>query len=276
MLIGVPQDEGCRRNFGRPGSSAAPPLIRKHLYRLVPREVSRLNVLDLGDLIVTDDLETSQLLLGDVVGELLRRGCVPIVLGGGHEIAFGTYLGFVAAQKDVAVINLDAHLDVRPLLDGRGHGGSPFRQMMEHETRPLPGSRYACLGAQPSATSEQHEAYLRDRGGEIAWADDVRGRLIDTFTRTVGRLVTGGTSLYITLDADVVRSSDVPGVSAPAALGLSGEEVTSWAAVAGATLSVACFELVEVAPRFDVEERSARWAAVAIWEFLCGLARRGN
>ena len=30
------------------------------------------------------------------------------------------------ADKKIGVINVDAHLDVRPLIEGKSHSGSPF------------------------------------------------------------------------------------------------------------------------------------------------------
>ena len=92
------------------------------------------------------------------------------MLGGGHETAYGIYLGYVAAGLPVGIVNIDAHLDVRPLIDGKGHSGSPFRQAMEHPTQPLPGNRYVCLGAQPHAVSRDHWAYVHERGGLVRWS----------------------------------------------------------------------------------------------------------
>jgi arginase family enzyme len=57
-------------------------------------------------------------------------------------------------------------------------------------------------------------------------------------------------------------------------VGLSGEEVAEWARLAGADAGVSSFELVEINPALDVDGRSARWAAVVVWQFLAGLARR--
>jgi formiminoglutamase len=37
---------------------------------------------------------------------------------------------------------------------------------------------------------------------------------------------------------------------------------------------VASFEVVEVNPRLDRDGQSARWAALAVWQFLAGLAAR--
>jgi formiminoglutamase len=280
VLLGFPQDEGVRRNGGRPGAALAPKAIRHWLYRLGAEDpaagvqLARLEPLDLGDVIIEGDLEDSQGTLGTVVVKLLEKGCVPIVLGGGHETAFGTYLGYVAALLEVAVINVDAHLDVRPFLDGHCHSGSPFRQMMEHGALPLSGSSYVCLGAQPANTSRHHADHVRQRGGEIVWADDVRSRLAEQFRQSAERLTPSGRPLHVSLDADVVRAADVPGVSAPAPLGLDGAEVASWARLAGADGRVSSFELVEINPSFDVDGRSARWAAVVVWQFLAGLATR--
>src|SRR6516162_4042830 len=36
VLLGFPQDEGVRRNHGRPGAALAPAAIRHWLYRLTP------------------------------------------------------------------------------------------------------------------------------------------------------------------------------------------------------------------------------------------------
>lgn len=278
VLVGFPQDEGVRRNRGRPGCAAAPPAIRRRLYNLVPfdpeysADLAALGLLDVGDLLVGADLEASQALLGEVVADLLRGRCVPIILGGGHETALGTYLGYVAAGVEVAVVNLDAHLDVRPTLGGKGHSGSPFRQMMEHAGRPLPGARYACLGAQPSATSREHLEFVRTQGGAVAWASQVSDDLAGHFEEARERFVAAGCRVHVSLDADVVRAGDVPGVSAPAASGLSGDEVLGLARAAGAATGVSSFELVEVSPPLDAEDRSARWAALAVWHFLAGLA----
>src|SRR5205814_6005771 len=68
--------------------------------------------------------------------------------------------------------------------------------------------------------------------------------------------------------------SEVPGVSAPNPVGLSGREVIACARLAGQSPHVASFELVEINPRYDRDGQSARWAAVVLWNFLIGLGQR--
>jgi formiminoglutamase len=282
VLIGFPQEEGVRRNHGRTGTAEAPHEIRQHLYRLTPWD-SESGVdlrdhppLDLGDVRIAGGLEESQQALAEVVAAVLQAGAVPVVLGGGHETAFGHFLGYVAADRPVGIINLDAHLDVRPCVNGLGHSGSPFRQVLEHPTHPLAGSRYVCLGAQPHSVSRDHWRFAQQRGCTVRWCQEVRQSLEACFHEECQRLAASQCQVYVSVDADVVRAADVPGVSAPNPSGLAGEEVLACSRQAGTTSQVSSIDLVEVNPRLDRDGESARWAALALWNFLVGLAARSG
>jgi formiminoglutamase len=283
VLIGFPQDEGVRRNHGREGAAEAPDEIRTRLYRLTPWDyangvtLAEHPPLDLGNVRTTGSLEETQQRLARVVAAVLEAGAVPVVLGGGHETAYGHYLGYVLARlrrQPVGIINLDAHLDVRPCEGGQGHSGSSFRQALEHPDHPLEGPGYVCLGAQPHSVSRIHWQYARGRGAVVCWADQVRRSLVRRFIQQRDRLAAGGHRIYVSIDADVVRMSDVPGVSAPNPTGLTGEKVIACAQVAGASPPVSSLDLVEINPRLDRDGQSGRWAALVVWNFLIGLALR--
>jgi formiminoglutamase len=119
-----------------------------------------------------------------------------------------------------------------------------------------------------------HLEYVRNQGGVVYWAQDLRGSLKDYFQRECQRLTAAGCSIYVTVDSDVVHLAEMPGVSAPNPLGLAGAEVIECIQRAGATPGVSSIDLVEINPRFDRGGVSARWAALAIWHFLVGLALR--
>src|SRR3546814_6457951 len=63
------------------------------------------------------DLENSQIGFARKITALLDAGHFPIGMGGGHEIAYASYLGLVnsdiALGKRIAIVNLDAHFDLR-------------------------------------------------------------------------------------------------------------------------------------------------------------------
>jgi formiminoglutamase len=280
VILGFPQDEGVRRNHGRSGAAEAPDQIRKWLYRLTPCSVDSgvdLTVrppLDIGNVQIHGSLEDSQSELGQIITGILKAGAVPIVLGGGHETAYGHYLGYVGANRPVGILNLDAHLDVRPLVDAKGHSGSPFRQAFEHPTHPLAIGAYTCFGAQPHQVSRRHAEYIRERCGSICWCEQVRPEPINVFEGAIGKLASKGCQVYVSLDADVVRAADVPGVSAPNPSGLAGSDVLQLIRMAGQLPQVASFDIVEVNPTADRDHQSTRWAALAVWHFLVGLGGR--
>lgn len=276
-LIGFPVDEGVRRNGGRLGSAAGPAAIRESLYRMPPdaispkafSEVARRTV-DLGDVQHTGSLSDRQQRLGEVVEEVLSRGAVPVVLGGGHETAFGHFLGYALGDRKVAILNIDAHADVRPLTEEGGHSGSPFRQALEHKS----GSciRYSVAGLQPGRNSASHIDYVRDHGGNVYWASDVKKM------STVDRLFvvdsSNDTGMMLSVDLDAVDSAFAPGVSAPSVDGLSPGYLISVLRYAGTLAHVTSIDVVELNPTFDVDRRTARLAAQLVWSYMSGVANR--
>ncbi len=74
---------------------------------------------DAGDVTVKDDaLEAGQARAGLAIARLLDAGSLTVVLGGGHETAFASYLGVAGSEavrggKRLGVLNLDAHFDLR-------------------------------------------------------------------------------------------------------------------------------------------------------------------
>jgi formiminoglutamase len=78
----------------------------------------------------------------------------------------------------------------------------------------------------------------------------------------------------VSLDMDAIDSAQAPGVSAANPAGMSVGEV-SWAlAGAGRSPWVACFDIMELNPVFDVDGRTARAATHCLLSFLRGLAER--
>jgi formiminoglutamase len=280
VLIGFPQDEGVRRNGGRVGTAEAPREIRRFLYRLTPwdpttdTDLATNPPLDAGNVHIDGTLEHSQEVLGKIVGEILELGAIPIVLGGGHETAFGHFLGYARANRPVGIINIDAHLDLRPEINGLGHSGSPFRQAMEHSPFRLLGANYVCIGAQPHSVSREHLRYARRHGCCVYWGAVIWSKILKCFEREIQRLHEVPCNVYVSVDADAVRMMDVPGVSAPNPVGVIGEDILFCARFAGRSPAVSSFDLVEINPRFDRDGQSARWAALVVWHFLIGLAQR--
>jgi formiminoglutamase len=275
VIVGFPTDEGVRRNGGRPGAAEGPAAIREMLHRLTPGADDTGDAVallertrDLGDLVVSGDLRHDQELLGIAVTPYLAEGAFVVVLGGGHETAYGHFLGYPEAGHAVTIVNWDAHLDVRDLKAGRGHSGSPFRQALEHASGACRG--YVVAGVQPQATARAHLDYVHGRGGRVLWASELSPAAIDALYAAVR-----GPAM-ISFDLDAVDQSHAPGVSAPATGGMSADLWLRAARGAGRCPSAMSMDVVELNPKLDRDGQTARLAALTVWQVLRGVAERGR
>jgi len=273
VLLGFPTDVGVRRNGGRPGAADGPAAIRRLLAKLTPdaREPARFSALlgktlDAGDLATTGDLEADQEAFGEHVAAFLARGAFVVVLGGGHETGYGHFLGHAKASQAVDVLNLDAHADVRPLVDGLGHSGSPFRQALDHPSGRC--ARYRVAGLQPWSAARAHLDLVAARGGSWVTADALDGARLGALFAELRA------PAMVTFDLDAVDQAHAPGVSAPAVRGLSPARWLEAAFLAGRTPAVASAGLAELSPPLDRDDAAGRLAAVTVWEILRGLAAR--
>ncbi len=271
VIAGFPTDEGVRRNGGRTGAAAGPGAIRQALHRMTPdaeRPAEFMRVVgvttDIGDAPVTGILEANQEGLAALLAPHLAAGRFVIVLGGGHETAYGHFLGYVAAGLAPEILNWDAHTDVRELRDGLGHSGSPFRQALEH---PTPSRRYTVGALQPQSVAADHLAYVRARGEA-----HFRHELTAATERAMYDAL--GAPALVSFDLDAVDAAYAPGVSAPAAGGLGARAWLSLAWRAGRTEAVTSCDVVELNPAFDRDGQTARLAALTVWQVLRGLATR--
>jgi formiminoglutamase len=273
VLVGFPTDEGVRRNGGRPGAAEGPDAIRRALWPMTPdaeRSDDFMDLVngtaDLGNLAITGDLDADQEALGRVLAPHLIRGAVAIILGGGHETAFGHFLGHVAAGQAVHILNWDAHPDVRPLKDGRGHSGSPFRQALEHPSGLCRG--YTVAGLNPPSVTRAHLNYLDEHRCEAHFNTSI------SFTAVESIYAAREEATMVTFDLDALDQAAAPGVSAPATAGFSPHVWLYAAHKAGVCSTVRSIDVVELSPPLDPDGRTARLAARTVWEFLRGMVRR--
>jgi formimidoylglutamase len=271
-IIGVPQDIGVARNGGRPGASEAPDAIRRMLYRLTPfdvatgRSIEHGMIRDLGDIHCGGELEEIHARLTAVVSDVCRAGVIPIVLGGGHDTTYAAATGVAAVHGTLGMINADAHLDVRAPNPMRNSGTS-FRMLIEEGC--LDPECFVELGIQSHVNAEAHVRWLTGRGGRIITLDEIRSAGLHAQLAAALRIATAGERpLYGTLDIDGVRASEAPGVSAPLPDGFSTTELLEVALTLGRHPSIRGLDIVEVNPRFDRDNATARLAAHAIVRFI--------
>lgn len=270
VILGCPQDEGVRRNGGRVGAAQGPAEIRRALYKMTVNGLDALSLHDAGDIVSQSTLEDTHAALQRVVGQLLEDGKRVVVLGGGNDISYPDCAALAKAAADVLAFNVDAHFDVRP--NAERNSGTPYRQLLEEGL--LKGPRFFELGSQPFCNAAAHAEYLAEKRAHVVLLDELRAKGAVRVVRRALREAEQAKAVFWGLDMDVVNAAEAPGVSAPNPLGLSGAELCELAALAGAEPRTRIVELSEVNPAFDVDGRTARLAAAAIWHYLAAVAAK--
>jgi formiminoglutamase len=168
VILGIQEDIGVRANFGRRGAHTAfLPALESFLNQQSNSFFSGDEVIVAGSLYTDDlmrdaehlnpriphDLEvlrrfTSEIdqRLSPVISKIVGANKIPVVIGGGHNNAYGNIKGTSEVlSQPIHAINCDPHTDFRQ-TEGR-HSGNGFSYAFEHDYL----NRYAVLGL--------HEAY---------------------------------------------------------------------------------------------------------------------
>ncbi len=270
VLLGVPQDEGVVRNKGRAGAAQAPHAIRQQLYRFpVPASFRALSIFDGGDIRIDNSLEETHQRQYDTVKAILGDGKDVIVLGGGNDIAYPDCSALAAVEKNFLALNIDSHLDVRH-ADKR-HSGTPYRQLLDQGC--IAPHKFCEFGWQSLVNDRVYVEYLKALTVHLVELSNLRQKGIERVLFDF-LLSTDAAAVFWGVDIDSVRAGDAPGASAPYPCGLSAEEILRLAFIAGEDKRSRLFEISEVNPVFDIDDRTCRLAALMVLSFLDGYGNR--
>lgn len=263
-LIGFCSDEGVRRNQGRVGARLAPDQLRRALANL-PWSPERA-AYDAGNVRCEgEQLEAAHQALADRVKMCLSKGHFPLVLGGGHEVAFGTWLGLTqhfeaqGTMPRIGIVNFDAHFDLR--LDSNGcSSGTPFYQIAQRCSEQGYDFRYCCLGVSEIANTTALFRRAEELGVSYRKDVDMGVTQLEKTQAQLERFIDDCDLLYLTIDLDVLPASVAPGVSAPAPRGVSLEILEPLIAVIRASGKLQIADIAEYNPTFDIDNWTARAA----------------
>lgn len=271
IILGFCSDEGVERNQGRVGAKDGAYHLRNKFGKL-PLHFSAqpFNIVDGGNIICDGDLEASQAALGYLIAEIRHQGILPIVLGGGHETAWGHYLGLHnSGGQNFGIINFDAHLDMRPLGQPPkvSTSGTSFLQIAEMRKKAQLPFHYACLGLQMTGNTDALFQTMTAWGVKPVFAKDWFAEP-ERVKEVIQYYVQNFEALYVSICLDVFAESVAPGVSAPSALGLFPYHVIFPLQKLAESGKIIGLDIVELAPNLDQNDKTARLGASLLAEFL--------
>lgn len=270
----------------RPGARFGPRAIREASHMLCDAihplfDVSPSEALDdLGDLpLPNTGIDGMRAAFAQQLPALLARQHM-VWLGGDHSVT----LPILRAQRErlgqpLAVIHFDAHCDTWTDHFGEpsGHGTWVYEAFQEGLVVP---ECFTQIGIRSAGEREARD-YVRDQGGQIFTARDLRGRENSTQLAEVTGAIRqrlaahGHPPLYLSLDIDCLDPAFAPGTGTPEPGGLTTNQVLTLLEDL-ADLDFVGMDCVEVAPPYDHAELTSYAAAAFVWTYLAGRTRRGQ
>jgi len=210
--------------------------------------------------------------VADRIGQHLAQGDFPLVIGGDHSCAIGTWSGVkrvLGAEARLGLIWIDAHMDSHtvatsqthhihgmPLASLLGHGDPRLTGVAGDGPKLMPGD--VCLIGVRSFESEE-AALLKKLGVRIYFMHEVRRRGLSEVFAEALRLVGEHTAGYgISIDLDALDPAEGPGVGTPVPGGLLRADMTDALALAHGDDKLLAVEIVEYNPYLDEHFVTAR------------------
>ena len=274
-LVGFESDLGVAFNKGRVGAAAGPNAIR-HVLANLPWHWPGKSLADLGNVTAQDNLAQAQTQYAETISYALKQNDGLVIgLGGGHEIAWGSYQGLFKAKSPnvrIGIINFDAHFDLRK-PSPNSSSGTPFRQVYEHCQLHDTPFHYTCLGVSKAANTPalfnfanaSNTRYLTD----VALNDE--SLCMQRIDELLSPMLKDIDALYVTICLDAFQAAQAPGVSAPSALGISPTLVINTLHFLAQQQSTYGYQwrlcdVAEMNPNYDIDSRTAKLAARLIFE----------
>lgn len=269
-LWGYCDDEGIALNGGRTGARLAPPLIRKFLYKMTAsQDFSQAHkIFDFGDLHPGKlSLEERHDAGKKLATTNFSQSGLCLSFGGGHDYGFPDGAAFIEAHSKGPrpfILNVDAHLDVRP-ADQNFNSGTPFRRLLENYHGQF---NFAQLGIQPQCNSLEHAEWALSKGAAIAWISELRSAGV---IKTLQRLTTNLKAkdpVWISLDIDAFSESVAPGCSQAWGSGIDFHDFQLILNFLRLNFNLRGLSIYEVSPPLDHGFMTSKLAALCTYYFL--------
>src|SRR5271170_338337 len=224
--------------------------------------------------------------LAEMTDRTLTEGHFPLVLGGDHSLAVGSFSGvsnyFRGQSKRIGYLWLDAHGDMNtpesspsgnihgmPLASIVGYGPPELTEL--GGVKPMVQPRNVALVGVRELDSKERRL-IKESGVHVFTMRDVDERGMREVMTEALRFASDDTAgLAVSLDMDFVDPSDAPGVGTPVRGGVTYREAHLALEMIADSRALVSFELVEINPVIDVHNTTA---SLGVELVLSGLGKK--
>jgi formiminoglutamase len=291
VLFGVPEDVGVRANFGRGGAHTAwKPAFESFLNQQSNSFLTGNDILVLGELEVSDIMRSAEKLNAKVSADLdelraltteidnrlfpivqliISQGKIPLVIGGGHNNAYGNIKGSsLALGKKINVINCDPHADLRN-AEGR-HSGNGFSYALQEDFM----ERYSlfCMHEQYNTSAVLKEMRENNKIFFSSY-EDVFVRESVSYSTALSQNISFVKERDCGIEIDLDAITNVPS-SAKTSSGISPVQARQYAYQCGKNLQALYFHVAEAAPilaHLKADNKTGKLIAYLLSDFVKGV-----
>lgn len=256
-LIGVLENRGDLKAFEEVKLNA----IRKELYSLFPGNWQS-PIADLGDILPGNSLEDTYFALQKVCAKLIRKGVIPVVIGGTQDLTYPLYRAYDSLEQMVNLVSIDSKFDIGKQEEGITSSSYLSKIILDEPNNLF---NFSNIGYQTYYNSQEEidlveklyfDAYrLGEISNNIALSEPVF-RDAD----------------IVCVDLNSVKSSDSGNLINFTPNGFDGKEICSLSRYAGISDKVSSFGLFN---HNNSKEESVLIAQM-IWYFIEGVNYRSN
>jgi arginase family enzyme len=256
----------------------APQIVRTALKRMsvydveTGMELRAVRVADLGDLdlVKASPADSLEPLSAAVSCEVSRR-TLCIILGGNNAITRPCVHGIDATLKNVGLLTLDAHFDLRDTDQGLNNG-NPIQALLEDG---LAGSSISQIGIAPFANTKRAHEKAKHAGISVRTMGECRTRgLLAVVREELQRLSERCDRIHVDFDIDAIDRAQMPAAPGARPGGIPVHEYLAAARLIASHAKVIAVDLAEFDPSLDVGDIGALTAARWFAEILAGVTMR--
>lgn len=279
VILGFKSEEGVKRNNGRLGTVDASYELRKACMSFPVHFDENTTLIDGGNIFCENrDLEKAQALLGEVIAKILIAGYRPVVFGGGHEVAYGHYLGLKAfmaekhPDKTLGIVNFDAHFDLKEPKEEGGTSCTSFWQIAQDMKADNKAFKYMVLGIQKNSNTKKQFDTAKELNVEYIQARKFNTTDKPEVFQKISHFLDSVDFVYNTNCMDVFSCTFAPGVTASSYMGLIPDAffLKSFKKIYKSEKVIAA-DVAELNPKYDMDSRTSKLAASLVFEIVHAL-----
>lgn len=191
--------------------------------------------------------------------EILKRGSLPVVIGGDHSVTYPVLAAYDACDTPVDIIHIDAHSDFATYYpEMENHHGNVMSRVM---TLPHVG-RFYQIGIRGLTAQRQGQSHER-----VAMKVSPQGLRRQGVEAVLAQIPAQG-KYYVSFDIDALDPMIAPATSTPMPGGLEFEQTKELLWAIGQHRDCVGFDLVEINPKRDANNLTSSLAIELMLSFL--------